>query len=64
MIHEATTKVNISEIVEEKIIQFDLVKLEEIVVKIVKKELRYIEILGGVLGLFIGLAQGVIVLSI
>jgi uncharacterized membrane protein YheB (UPF0754 family) len=61
---EAATKVQVSEIVEEKIMAFDLIKLETVILKIVHKELRHIEVLGGILGLMIGLLQGIIVLSI
>ena len=64
MIHEATENIKINEIVEEKIMAFDFIKLEEVILKIVRKELRHIEILGGVLGLMIGFVQGLIVLSI
>jgi uncharacterized membrane protein YheB (UPF0754 family) len=61
---EAATKIQVSEIVEEKIMAFDLMKLEEIIMRIVHKELRHIEILGGVLGLMIGLVQGLVVLNL
>ncbi len=64
VIVEAATKVEVSSIVEEKIMAFDLIKLETIIMKIVRKELRHIEVLGGILGLMIGLLQGLIVLSI
>ncbi|MBN2259537.1 MAG: DUF445 family protein [Clostridiales bacterium] len=64
ILHEASTNVKVDQIVEDKIMDFDLIKLEEIILKIVHKELRHIELLGGVLGLIIGLVQGVIVLSI
>ncbi len=64
MIHEATENIKINEIVEEKIMAFDFIKLEEVILRIVRKELRHIEILGGVLGLMIGFVQGLIVLSI
>lgn len=64
VVHEATSTIEVDKIVEDKIMAFDLIKLEEVILKIVDKELRHIEILGGVLGLIIGLVQGVIVLSL
>jgi len=44
-------------IVEEKIMAFNLLKLEKVVLSIAEKELKHIEILGGVLGFIIGLFQ-------
>jgi uncharacterized membrane protein YheB (UPF0754 family) len=43
--------------IEERIASFSLDKLEEIVMHVARKELRTIEVLGGVLGLLIGLLQ-------
>ncbi|MEA3423502.1 MAG: DUF445 family protein, partial [Bacillota bacterium] len=63
MIHEATENIKINEIVEDKIMAFDFKKLEEVILEIVHKELRHIEILGGVLGMMIGFVQGLIVLT-
>lgn len=48
---------NLGKIVEEQINQFDVDRLEELVFRIVAKELKHIEILGGVLGFIIGLIQ-------
>lgn len=48
-------------LVTEKVEGFELEKLEGIVLSIARKELRYIEILGGVLGFVIGLAQFAII---
>lgn len=59
-----TEQVRVSELVEGKINSFDLERLEKIVLDIAKKELRHIEILGGVLGFFIGLIQGILILII
>ncbi|MTI49528.1 DUF445 domain-containing protein [Sporosalibacterium faouarense] len=64
MVDKAATKVSLAEIVEEKINEFDIEKIEEIVIAIAKKELKHIEVLGGVLGFIIGIIQGVIVLVI
>lgn len=61
IIHQATEKIQIADMVAEKIEAFDLVQLEELIFAISKKELRHIEVLGGVLGVIIGLIQGLIV---
>ena len=57
----AQEEIRISEMVEEKINAFDLSKLEELAYEIARKELRHIEVLGGVLGFMIGIVQGIIV---
>lgn len=59
-----TENVQVSTLVEEKINSLDLEKLEEIILSIAKKELKHIEILGGVLGFIIGLIQGGIIILI
>lgn len=56
-----TRDIEIGSMVEEKINQFDLSKLEEIILRVARTELRHIELLGGLLGAVIGLMQGVIV---
>ncbi|HBH13384.1 MAG: Uncharacterized protein XD91_0536 [Clostridiales bacterium 38_11] len=58
---KAQEDIKISKIVEERINSFDLSKLEALAYEIAKKELRYIEVLGGVLGFMIGIVQGIIV---
>lgn len=50
-------KIDIEKIVTEKVSNFSSDKLEEILQSIMKKELRFVEILGGVLGFLIGLMQ-------
>lgn len=62
IIHKATTQVKIAEIIEEKINAFELEKLESIIINIAKKELKHIELLGGLLGFLIGLLQGLVLL--
>jgi uncharacterized membrane protein YheB (UPF0754 family) len=52
---------SISSIVEEKVLAFDLDEFERIVLQVASTELGYIEILGGVLGVLIGLIQTVII---
>ena len=59
---KASKEVKIGKIIEEKINSFDLIKIEEITLKIAQKELKHIEILGGVLGAIIGLLQGLLLL--
>lgn len=62
MVHKATTEVSLAHIVEEKINSFELEKIEDIIISVAKRELKHIEILGGILGFAIGVIQGVIVL--
>ncbi len=61
LVHQATEKIQIADMVAEKIEAFDLIQLEEIIFSISKQELKHIEVLGGVLGVVIGLIQGLIV---
>lgn len=51
----------VSRLVEEKILAFPLERLEKLIISVAGRELRHIEILGGVLGLIIGLVQLVII---
>src|SRR6056297_385241 len=60
LVHKAIEKVSISGMIEEKINMADYEKIEEIILKIAKKELKHIELLGGVIGLVIGLVQGLV----
>ena len=59
---KAKENVDIQKIVEEKITELDLEKLEDIIIKVSKKELKHIEILGLVLGAIIGVLQGILVI--
>jgi uncharacterized membrane protein YheB (UPF0754 family) len=52
-----STIVDIEKIVTEKVANFSSDKLEEILVSIMQKEFRFVEIIGGVLGFIIGLLQ-------
>ena len=47
----------LSKFVEDKIASFDLIYLEELVLKVAKNELRYIELFGAILGFLIGFIQ-------
>ena len=51
------TKIDIEAMVTEKVANFSSDKLEEILVSIMKKEFRFVEIIGAVLGFVIGLLQ-------
>jgi uncharacterized membrane protein YheB (UPF0754 family) len=48
---------DVRKLVEEKVANFEIQKLESIILQVARKELRAIEILGGVLGALIGLIQ-------
>ena len=50
-------KIDIEKMVTEKVTNFSSDKLEEILQSVMKKEFRFIEIIGGVLGFVIGLIQ-------
>ncbi len=60
--HKAGGKIKLADMVEEKINSYDFVVFEEMIIALVKKELRHIEILGAVLGFVIGIIQGVVIL--
>ena len=64
IIIKANNRINIEEIVKNKINELDLYELEEIILTIVKNELRHIEILGLILGFLIGIIQGIITVFI
>lgn len=55
-------KINIEQMVTDKVANFSTDKLEEILAAIMKKEFRFVEILGGVVGFLIGILQVVITL--
>ncbi|MCC6219681.1 MAG: DUF445 family protein [Deltaproteobacteria bacterium] len=64
LVERVESELSFSELVTNKIEQFDLAKLESIIYAISAKELKAIEILGGVLGFLIGLIQvGIVVLG-
>ena len=56
------SKLNISEMAEKRINEFEMGYLESIILSIAKKELSAITYLGGVLGFIIGLVPSVIAL--
>lgn len=55
-------KIDIERMVTEKVESFSSDKLEEILAAIMKKEFRFVEILGGVVGFLIGIIQVLITL--
>jgi len=55
-------KVNVKELVLQKVDTFDIRKLENVVLSLVEKELRHIEITGAALGFVIGAFQVLIVM--
>lgn len=58
-------RLDVSEIVTRKVEGFDLSKLESLIYEVSARELKTIEILGGVLGFLVGLAQvGIMVVSV
>ena len=64
IIIKANNRINIKEMVETKINELDLYELEEIILTIVKKELRHIEVLGLILGFLMGIIQGIVTIFI
>ncbi|MCP4294763.1 MAG: DUF445 family protein [Proteobacteria bacterium] len=55
------SQINVKEIIREKIEQFDVSELEDILFSILKSEFKMIEYIGGVLGFVIGLSQLLII---
>lgn len=56
------SEIDIKKVVYEKVTHFSSDKLEEILFAIMKKEFRFIEFIGGVLGFLIGLVQTLLVI--
>lgn len=59
IINKANERIDIQKMVEDKINELDLYELEEIIIRIAKKELKHIEFLGLVLGFLIGIVSRV-----
>lgn len=57
---KSMSRIDLESMISEKINEFDLLELENLIINISKKELKHIEILGLFLGLFIGTLQGII----
>ncbi|MBF0992049.1 MAG: DUF445 family protein, partial [Fusobacterium sp.] len=60
----AEENIDFSTIITDKISNFSLDKLEEIINGLAKKELKHIEVIGAILGAFIGLVQYFITLFV
>ncbi|RQD77242.1 MAG: DUF445 family protein [Candidatus Syntrophonatronum acetioxidans] len=61
MVGSAWDDVNISEIVEEKLNNLSLDRVENMVIEVASRELKHIELLGGVLGFLVGMVQAFLV---
>ncbi len=59
---ELEREVKVRDIVEDKILAFELAQMENLVKEVASRELKHIEILGGVLGFILGLIQVAIVI--
>jgi uncharacterized membrane protein YheB (UPF0754 family) len=57
LVSKVEGRLDVSEIVQQKVEAFDLAKLESLIYEISSRELKTIEILGGVLGFIVGLCQ-------
>jgi uncharacterized membrane protein YheB (UPF0754 family) len=64
VVEKAEHKLDVSEIVRAKIEAFDLTKLEQIIHEVSARELKTIEVLGGVLGFLVGLVQVAFMLAV
>lgn len=58
--NELESRLKFSRIVQEKIESFSMDKLEQVIFTIMKREFRFVEVIGGVLGLIIGIVQSTI----
>ena len=64
IVQKAHQRVNIQEIVENKVNDLDLIELENIILSVADNELKHIELLGLILGFLIGIVQGIITIFI
>lgn len=60
LIEKAKEQLQLKELVEEKINSFDLEELENLIIRLSKQELKQIEVLGGIIGFFVGIVQALI----
>lgn len=60
LMQKARSELNLKQMVEDKINSFDLEQLESLILMLSRNELRQIEVLGGIIGFFIGLLQALI----
>lgn len=61
IINTTVHKINIGDMVERKIDELELENMEKLILSLTSRELKYIELLGGVLGGVIGLIQAVVI---
>ena len=61
VISKSVHKIKIGEMVEKKINELELLNMERLILSLASKELKYIELLGGLLGGIIGLLQALII---
>lgn len=61
VIRNTVYKIKIGEMVGEKIDELELENMEKLILSITSRELKYIELLGGLLGGIIGLIQAIII---
>ncbi|MDO5712890.1 MAG: DUF445 family protein [Tissierellia bacterium] len=61
---QVKNRVDVANLVEEKILALDLEQLESLVLTIAGKELKHIEWLGLIMGLGIGIVQGILIVYI
>jgi len=52
-----SSKIDIEQMVTEKVSNFSSDKLEEMLLNVMKKEFRFVELIGGILGFLIGIIQ-------
>lgn len=61
VVAESMQNIRVGQMVESKINEFELEKIEKIILSVTSRELKYIELLGGLLGGIIGLIQGIVI---
>ncbi len=64
LVHRATDKISIKDLVKERLITYDLIKIENIILDLARTELKQIENLGAVLGFIVGILQGLLVIFV
>jgi len=64
LMEKAKDEIDLKAMVEQKLNSLDLVQLEELIIRLSKRELKQIEILGGIIGFAVGLIQAAISYSL
>jgi len=57
----ATNELDIKRLVRERLEGFSLEELERLIFQLARRELRHIEVLGGIIGFLVGLAQAALI---